>query len=262
MGLIVPRRFNGTSSKFEYAANEALVLGAQSIYVQCVFHGNNAASNNYIIGHCDSVANNGIRINNGGGAGGGITFGCDSTGTTGSPAKSWQTFSLAYGAMVSLMATWDGGLLNSGILLYGLNPGQRNDQWSDWNSGAPTNNGSGAIRGPSGQPMALGGRTGGTTRISDFDLYRLARWNRMLTFDESEMVHYLGVESVPVGLVFNWYNGADWGPYHLTAPSILDINPGTGKTSYVVPPFDDGDDEDEWFPTPTAAELLMGQACL
>jgi len=47
-------------------------------------------------------------------------------------------------------------------------------------------------------------------------------------------VQAYGAESVPLGLVFDWHDGLDWGPFHLTAPSITDINPGV-TSPYVAP---------------------------
>jgi hypothetical protein len=242
MGLIVPRRFNGTSSKFEYATNTALVLGAQSVFFQCVFLGDNAASNQYVFGHCDSAAANGVRVNVG--ALGAFTFGADSTGTATQPSASMTGYDVVVGAYNSIVMTWDGGLAwATGINAYGANSGQNNGAFKNWGVTGGTN-GTGSIKNATGSPFALGGRTGGTTRISNFDLYRLARWNRVITYDEAERAHSLGPQFVPQGLVFDWHDGADWGPYHLTAPSIVDINPGVTSPFAVTA---DEDDEDALF---------------
>jgi Concanavalin A-like lectin/glucanases superfamily len=235
MGLIVPRRFNATTSRVSYAANVAQNISDQTIFVQCMYVGAGEGTFNYLFSQCDPTAiTNGIRffINNAHV----LLFGAYDGGG-GSP-QFQAAVATTQNALMSIAVTYD---VDTAIKLYMSA------------NGAPIVDAGGSLTGgvygpyvqPAGKLPTIGNRSGGD-RTFNGDIFRVARWDRVLSWTELQMAQYLGPESVPAGLVFNWIPDlGDTGPYHLTCPTITDIGPGA--TSPFVAPFDDGDDEDEWF---------------
>jgi hypothetical protein len=223
---IVPRRFNGSTSNIVYASNPLLDLTAQTWLTQVSSPGF-PGSTQYVFGHCDSGALNGVRIQSVS-SGNVLRFGADSTGTANAPHRSTSAGSVSSG-FYTFAATWDGvSLAGSSISVYLASAGRVLSA----DVGGATADGTGSLQSSTtGQPFVVGNRTGGARTLNG-DLYWLATWNRILSLHELRTAQAYGPEAIPLGLVFNWHDGKDFGPYGLVHVAQQDI--ALGPTSGFV----------------------------
>jgi hypothetical protein len=219
--LIVPRRFNKSTSIINYGVRPSQDLLEQSVFVQVrtLSYGENLLGG-YIFTTVDGSRRNGIivRVRDSNV----MQFMADSSGVVNAPFRQTAT-TVSYGAVQNFAATWTNGLASSTISIY----------FSE--NGEPLVLDSGTGSAGTGSIQVTGGTTCigsdvSSVRTFDGDIFRVARWNRILSLAELHMVQFLGPESVPLGLVFNWYDGKDHGPYALqhTAQQDIAFGPTSG----------------------------------
>jgi hypothetical protein len=139
------------------------------------------------------------------------------------------------GEWLNVAATWDGvSLTGADIQLYWSING---DPITLDNPGGTTD-GSGTLNPPTGQPFCIGNRTGGARPWAS-DISQVARWGRILSYEEIKQVQKYGVLSVPNQLVFFGVAGPtrvfrDFGPFRKVPTIVSDVVRG-GQSIYNSP---------------------------
>lgn len=227
MGMIVPRRFNGTTSIISYAANKSQDLTAQTLFVQCkiVGAGESPSAGGYLFSTLNGSNRNGIILRYRSDTGN-VTFLADSA-TANTPTRT-ATLLYTQGNVQNMLVTWDGTINGANIHFY-ASENATPLVLSDGSAASGT--GSVAV---SGGTVDIGNRKSDTARTGNADIYRIVRWDRVLSETEFLKPSPFDPGSVRAGVALDWHDGRDWGPYHLTCPTITALD--YGVTSPFVAP--------------------------
>lgn len=231
--VVVPDKFDATSSLVTFAPNPTQVLIAQTAMAGFYAIGNNGANNQYVFSTMTSAGTFGVRVNYA--LNNQWSFAGDSSGAATLPAALGSIIDGSVSHYYVVAGTWDGGVVASATYPAGMHAFDSIDGSSIARIDFALNDGSGSPRYSDGQQISIGGRPGGTSRIMSGDIFFVARWNRILALHEMERVRVFGAWAVPNGLVFYYVNGEDWGPYRLRA--IVRTAVTKGRTHALSPPL-------------------------
>lgn len=183
-------------------------IGAQTVIAYCRPSSSNPTFG-YLFSKVPSGTVNGPRLflhDDGNGTTARLKFGAHSTGDAGYPANanSATAGAVTYGSWQHLEATWDGGLLASGVRCYV-------DGTLAQGADLASDDGSGSIVADAANPYYMMNRYG-LSREFVGDLAYFAVWNRVLNATERTTVRTNGPLAVTSGLVLVWANEQDYGP--------------------------------------------------
>lgn len=207
--VVIPDRYDGATSLTQFAANRGQEVDPdepQTFYADTRVLGQGESINgNYILTTGDSLGNYGylfrfrtisaVEC---------LSFVGDSTSDS-NPSAHCNTGDITSGNVQHVAITYDGGVLVSGLKFFGAENAASIRPFSILSS----TNGSGIPYVGTGYPIVLG-NNGGGSRTFNGDIFRIARWRRILTIDELRSVQMFGPESCPDKLFFHWANGRDW----------------------------------------------------
>lgn len=205
VALPPPNEFNGSTSYIRFAASPSQDLSAQTALAYIYRH-----SVGETAGRIFHFGNSGVSallfLLSGSGT---PQFNGNSSGLATAPQRV-SGVTVPVNAWTHIAATWDGGLLASGIALYT----GANGRPLTLSAGDSTTNGSGSVLGTAGNQIYIGNRAE-NDRTFDGAIAYIARWNRVLSSGELIGAQQYGPLSVPSGLVLCWAGDRDFGPYGL-----------------------------------------------
>ena len=205
--------FNATTSDSNFGVATSQDLLPQTLLAYVTVAGDGEGTFSYVFGKTPSASINGPRVfinntNN-------VSFGAHSSGTAAAPQRTAGGTTFSDGDYVHIAATWDGGLLATGIAIH---LGIANTPLSEVTGYSASTNGTGTVNDGVGNNFHIGNREG-TDRTFNGTIYYVARWNRVLTLPELRYAQQNGPLSVPDGLVLCWSGDQDYGPMRLTRSS-------------------------------------------
>ena len=216
--LVFPSSYNGSTSivTIPYGAWMPPLTGPMTVMAQLYLRGTGGGAFGYIASNCTSGLANGWRIFYNGGA---LTFGSSST-TLASPFRSTSAATFNTGAFYTVAATYDGGVVQSGINMYIAADGNA----LALDNGGGGGDGTGSVDSSANQALNIGNRAG-AARCTDGDIFWFGWWPRILDIGELRAVRRQNLLTIPP--VFLWANGRDYGPYGAIA---------NAKTAITTPP--------------------------
>ena len=232
---MIPRTFNGTTSKVELKNNLALTgvpvgqydfASDLTIMAGVCPTGANASGFMAIVANCETDLTNGYRFgvvhNNGDPY---FMFGVDSTESPLNTVTKPAYLRLSYGKYYDVAVVWNADQdYQMGLgyaFIYSVDATTGSFQWE-----YPINcvDGGGDLRPVTATtPFVIGNSPAGSHGFKG-DIYYVAKWTRMLTIDELNLARKNGPLTVPGCLLF-WTNGKDQGLLRMAETQVIDVDP-------------------------------------
>lgn len=208
-------RFAQSASGISFGAHTSQTPSAQS-YLALFRTIGGGTTQNTLITRDPGDAGNGPtwRLSDGGGGNRIHQFLGASTGTAFQPNVSGAAGSVTLGVWQHAAATWDGGLLSTGIHIY-VGVGK---PLSETTYQGPVNGTTAAAYG--GANALMVGNYTADTRGLNGDMAYVAQWDHVLTLAELRQAQMFGPLSVRGGLILFWDGERDLGPYSLK-PTLI-----------------------------------------
>ena len=234
---LLGQSFNATTSDINLGASSAQDCLAQTALALCYPTGAGEGNAGYIFALTTSATSNGprfVHLDNSGNPQFGLQ--CNSSGTAGAPVHNSDSNTAPYNNWYHVAGTWDGGINADGVQVYiGQNGATLANRTTN---GANFVNGTGSGSVTAGRNLHIGNREG-TDRTFNGIIAYVARWNRVLSFEELVLAQQRGPLAVPKGLILCWANDRDYGPYKLKPSSRTAITQPTnlpqGIAQFTVP---------------------------